>query len=123
VCSSDLDQLHNVLITRGVTPSLRQQEEEFVAQQLRAYVTRNRARAVTRETETRAVKVVSSAPQISERTFQDILKEAPEYASLKGADPVRPEALEAYLDDDTILVSYVLGERTAVVATMGRGGR
>src|SRR5207249_148035 len=53
----------------------------------------------------------------------DILKEAPEYASLKGADPVRPEALEAYLDDDTILVSYVLGERTAVVATMVRGGR
>jgi CHAT domain-containing protein len=117
------DQLHNVLITKGVTPSLRQQEEELAAQQLRAYVTRNRARAVTRETATRAVKVVSSAPQTTERAFQDILKEAPEYASLKGADPVRPETLEAYLDDDTTLVSYVLGERTAVVATMVRGGR
>src|SRR5205823_14944579 len=38
-------------------------------------------------------------------------------------EPVRPEALEPYLDDDTLLVSYVLGERTAMVATLARGRR
>jgi CHAT domain-containing protein len=117
------DQLHNVLITKGVTPGLRQQEEELAAQRLRAYVQHNRARATTHEPETRAMTVVTSALQPAERTFQDVLQAAPEYASLKGADPMRPEALEAYLDDDTLLVSYVLGERTAMVATLARGGR
>jgi CHAT domain-containing protein len=117
------DQLHNVLITKGVTPSLRQQEEELAAQRLRAYVQHNRTRATTREPEARAMTVVTSAPQPAERTFQDVLQAAPEYASLKGADPVRPEALDAYLDDDTLLVSYVLGERTAMVATLAHGGR
>lgn len=119
------DKLHNVLITKGVTPRLRQLEEERAAEQLRAYVTSNRARAkgARRAAETRALTPVASALQTVERTFQDILKAAPEYASLKGANPVRPEALQAYLDDDTVMASYLLGEHTAVVATLRRGGR
>src|SRR5206468_7932886 len=70
------DQLHNVLITKGVTPSLRHQEEELAAQQLRAYVQHNRARATIQESPARALTVATSAPQPAERTFQDILQAA-----------------------------------------------
>jgi CHAT domain-containing protein len=119
------DKLHNVRITKGIPPALRQQEEAQAARQVRDYVMRNRARAraAARVPASRAVSEVTREPESATRTFQDILQDVPEYASLQGRDPVRPETLATYLDDTTLIVSYFLGERTAVVATLGRGGR
>jgi CHAT domain-containing protein len=120
------DRLANVRITKGVPPGLREQEAIYAAQQVQAYVLdrRERARTAAQPSASRALTVVRQPPQAAERTFQDILRDAPpEYASLQGGDPVRPEALAAYLDDETVVISYLLGERIAVVATLGRGGR
>ncbi|MBM3464560.1 MAG: CHAT domain-containing protein [Armatimonadetes bacterium] len=65
----------------------------------------------------------SGAPEVvtARRTFMDALRDAPELSHGATAETVRPEAVSALLDRDTVLLEYLIGERFAAVAVIAPG--
>lgn len=113
------DSLSGVDIASGVSPALKARATEAVAEQRALLLARNQADAPGADP--RASERLLAQQQRARnagRTYLEILSGAPEYADVRGADPLRPREIATLLDPETVLLAYLLGKKTAMVAVL-----
>ena len=117
------DSLSGLRVVRGVSPALKTRETDALAAQRALLVARNRVAAPGADPQASVkLSVQEERARNAGRTYLEILAGAPEYADVKGADPLKPREVAALLDPDTVLLTYLLGERTAMVGVLRPNG-
>ena len=117
------DSLSGLAVAGGVSPALEARATEAVAEQRALLLARNRAEAPGADPgASERLAAQQERARNAGRTYLEILAGAPEYADVRGADPLRAKEIAALLDSETVVVSYLLGQRTAMAAVLGPSG-
>ena len=107
-------------VREGVEPGLLQRERALREQLGKASAGMVRARAQGAPALAALEREMESLAHELERVEAEIRTRSPRYASLTQPEPVAVEAVQALLDDDTLLLEYALGTEVSYAWLVGR---
>lgn len=116
-----LDMLRSVSIEKGLSAPVASALRDVDRREVALRVDRNRAEAVGQASPVLRDQEAELELQRT-RTYADVLKESPELASLRNAEPLPASAIRRLLDRDTVLLEYLVGDHFNAVVVLKSDG-